>query len=88
MAWLGVGWAEQLAMAWWWQTFLVMGLTTALWVTVALLTEPEPEKVLDGFYRRVRPLGTWGPVRRRVDAELSAAPGYAVHGMSPALAQS
>ena len=45
------------------QTFLVMGLTTALWVSVALLTEPDPRPVLDEFYRRARPLGSWGPVR-------------------------
>jgi SSS family solute:Na+ symporter len=88
LTWLGVNGAEQLNLEWWWQTFLVMGLTTALWVTVALLTEPEPDAVLDSFYRRVRPLGTWGPVRRRADAELSPASASGADVMTPALWQS
>lgn len=62
---------ESQALPWWWQTFLVMGLTTVLWVSVALLTEPESDEILDSFYARVRPLGSWGPVRRRLG--LSAA---------------
>jgi Na+/proline symporter len=49
---------------WWWQTFIVMGLTTALWVTVALATKPESDELLANFYARVRPLGSWGPVRQ------------------------
>jgi Na+/proline symporter len=64
LGWLGVTWAASLVLPWWWQTFLVMGLTTALWVGVALLTKPDPRPVLDEFYRRARPLGSWGPVRR------------------------
>jgi hypothetical protein len=63
LGWLGVTWASALVLPWWWQTFLVMGLTTALWVAVALLTKPDPRRVLDEFYRRARPLGSWGPVR-------------------------
>jgi Na+/proline symporter len=63
LAWMGVTWATSLVLPWWWQTFLVMGLTTVLWVAVALLTEPDPLPVLHGFYRRARPLGTWGPIR-------------------------
>ena len=58
---LGVTWAERLIPSWWWQTFLVMGLTTVLWVTVALLTKPDPEPLLRKFYRRARPLGCWTP---------------------------
>jgi SSS family solute:Na+ symporter len=57
---------------WWWETFIVMGLTTALWVTVALTTEPDSDEVLARFYSRVRPLGSWGPVRERLG--LSDAP--------------
>jgi Na+/proline symporter len=63
LGWLGVTLAASLVLPWWWQTFLVMGLTTALWVGVALLTKPDPRPVLDEFYRRARPLGSWGPVR-------------------------
>ena len=64
----GAGWATALVLPWWWETFLVIGLTTALWVAVALLTDPDPEPVLDEFYRRARPLGSWGPVRARLAA--------------------
>jgi len=37
----------------------------AVWVPAMLLTRPEPAELLDGFYRRVRPGGWWGPVRER-----------------------
>jgi solute:Na+ symporter, SSS family len=61
------GWesAAALEIAWWWQTFLVMALTTLLWVIVALVTDSEPDDLLDDFYKRARPLGSWGPVQRR-----------------------
>jgi Na+/proline symporter len=72
LAWLGVTWAASLVLPWWWQTFLVMGLTTALWVSVALLTEPDPRPVLDEFYRRARPLGSWGPVRATYTANAAS----------------
>ncbi len=58
---LGAPWAANLNVAWWWQTFIVMGLTTILWVAVALLTKPEPEQLLKKFYDRAQPLGWWGP---------------------------
>jgi SSS family solute:Na+ symporter len=35
--------------------------TLAVWVPVMLLTRPERPEVLEGFYRRVRPGGAWGP---------------------------
>ncbi|HSE27993.1 MAG TPA: sodium:solute symporter family protein [Gemmatimonadales bacterium] len=37
----------------------------AVWLPVQFLTPPERPEVLDGFYRRVRPGGAWGPVRAR-----------------------
>jgi solute:Na+ symporter, SSS family len=37
------------------QTLLTTALTTAAWITVTLLTPPEPADVLAKFYRRVRP---------------------------------
>lgn len=37
--------------------------TMAVWVPVMLLTPPEASEVLEGFYRRVRPGGAWGPQR-------------------------
>jgi len=38
-----------------------MGLTTALWVSVALLTKPDPEALLRSFHQRARPMGWWAP---------------------------
>ncbi len=60
---LGFEWAEQVIMPWWYQTLVVMGLTTVLWVTVALLTKPDPDELLNDFYKKVRPLGFWKPYR-------------------------
>jgi solute:Na+ symporter, SSS family len=37
--------------------------TLAVWLPVMLLTRPERAEVLEGFYRRVRPGGFWGPQR-------------------------
>ncbi len=56
---LGFGWAETLMIPWWWQTLLVMTLTTILWVTVALVTKPESNQLLSNFYNRAKPLGFW-----------------------------
>ncbi len=38
--------------------------TMTVWVPVMLLTPPERPEVLEGFYRRVRPGGWWGPQER------------------------
>jgi hypothetical protein len=59
-----VGWAQQLVLPWYWSTLLVMGVTTVLWVTVALLTPPDPDRMLSAFCEKVRPLGWWGPYKK------------------------
>lgn len=84
---LGIDGAVGLELPWWWQTFLVMGLTTALWVSVALLTEPEPDELLDEFYLRVHPLGSWGPVKRRIllNSESSSSPELAARHSASSL---
>jgi solute:Na+ symporter, SSS family len=46
---------------------VTVGISTLVWVTVTLLTPPEPDHVLDAFYRRVRP---GGPGWRRVAERL------------------
>jgi len=47
-----------------------------VWVPVLLLTHPESDATLDGFYRRVRPGGPgWGAVRRRTGLEPESALG-------------
>ncbi|WP_346319589.1 hypothetical protein [Chitinophaga sp. YIM B06452] len=63
LAFLGVPWAGSLLIPWYWQTLLVMGLTTVLWVAVALLTKPDPDELLRKFYLRAHPLGCWTPYR-------------------------
>jgi len=61
---LGLGWAQHLMLPWYWSTLLVMLLTTVLWVAVALLTKPDPDRLLSDFYEKVRPLGWWGSYGR------------------------
>ena len=42
---------------------VTVGVSTLVWVTVTFMTSPEPDAVLDAFYRRVRP---GGPGWRRI----------------------
>jgi Na+/proline symporter len=45
---------------------ITVGVTTAVWLAVTLLTRPEPAETLLAFYRRVRPSAAlWGPVVRQ-----------------------
>jgi solute:Na+ symporter, SSS family len=45
---------------------ITVAVTTVVWLTVTLLTRPEPEEVLLAFYRRVRPSpALWGPIARK-----------------------
>ncbi|MES1249687.1 MAG: hypothetical protein ABUL46_03340 [Chitinophaga rupis] len=72
---LGAGWAKGLILPWYWSTLLVMALTTVLWVMVALLTKPDPDKLLTEFYERVQPLGWWGKYaskKRRVSTDVKS----------------
>jgi hypothetical protein len=40
-----------------------VGVTTAAWLIVTLITPPEPREKLVAFYRRVRPAGPgWTPI--------------------------
>ena len=49
------------------QTLVTTALTTAAWITVTLLTPPEPRETLERFYRRVRPDPRgWKPIARLV----------------------
>lgn len=43
---------------------LVVAITLPVTLVVTLCTEPEPQALLLGFYRKVRPPGWWGPVAR------------------------
>ena len=43
----------------------IVGITTASWLLVTLLTRPTDRTTLERFYRRVRPGGPgWGPLAR------------------------
>jgi len=47
-------------------TFLIiLGLSATASMLVCLLTKPEPDEVLESFYRNVRPWGLWRPVLAR-----------------------
>jgi len=44
---------------------VTVAVTTCVWLTVTLLTKPEPKDVLLAFYRRIRPSAAfWGPIAR------------------------
>ena len=46
---------------------VTVACSTAAWLAVTFLTRPEPDEVLEGFYRRVRPGGPgWSAVSRRL----------------------
>lgn len=44
--------------------FLTVGFTTVAWLLVTYLTEPTSKETLINFYKKVRPDGVWGPVKR------------------------
>jgi len=49
-----------------WIVLITVAVTTVVWLSVTLLTKPEPEDVLLVFYRRVRPSpALWGPIARK-----------------------
>jgi SSS family solute:Na+ symporter len=43
--------------------FLIVSVTTVVWIAVTLLTKPSAMETLRAFYTRVHPGGWWGPVR-------------------------
>jgi SSS family transporter len=58
---------------------ITVGITTVVWLTVTFLTAPEPDAVLDRFYRKVRPGGLgWRPVSARLGFGDDRIPGGAL----------
>ncbi len=56
-----------------------VGITTAVWLAVTLLTSPEADETLDRFYRRVRPGGPgWRRVAERLGYGQDRIPGGAL----------
>ncbi|QDU70631.1 sodium:solute symporter family transporter [Mucisphaera calidilacus] len=54
------------------RTFLIVCTSTTVSVIVILLTPPESKEKLVAFYKRMRPFGFWGPIRRAADLERDA----------------
>jgi solute:Na+ symporter, SSS family len=55
---------------------ITVGISSAVWVSVTLLTPPESDQVLDAFYRRVRPGGLgWRRVAERLGFRDDRIPG-------------
>ena len=48
-----------------WHVLIPIALTTILWIAVAYFTQPDDEKTLVEFYRRVKPLGFWKPIAEK-----------------------
>jgi Na+/proline symporter len=65
--WFGVGLNPDDPTQWAWIMLGTVGASSAVWVGVTFLTQPEESHILEGFYRRVRP---GGPGWRRVSEAL------------------
>ena len=62
-----------------WLLLLTVAASTVVWVTVTFVTRPEPDAVLDAFYRRVRPGGAgWAAVSARLGFGREPIPGGAL----------
>ena len=46
-------------------TYLILGLSLITCIVVSLLSRPVDSAYIDEFYRRVRPFGFWGQIKRR-----------------------
>jgi SSS family solute:Na+ symporter len=62
-----------------WIMIGTVAVTTVTWVVATFLTKPEPDAVLDAFYRRVRPGGPgWRQVAERLGYGRESIPGGAL----------
>ena len=62
-----------------WVMLSTVAVTTIVWLTVTMLTKPEPDAVLDSFYQRVRPGGPgWRHVAERLGYGREQIPGGAL----------
>jgi Na+/proline symporter len=58
------------AWASYWRFPLIVGITTVIWISVTFLTQPESQKTLRNFYRRIQPGGQgWQSVVSSATAE-------------------
>ncbi len=57
---------------------ITVSITTAVWLAVTLLTSPEPNEVLESFYRKTHPSRFgWGPVADRMKDVVPDTDGWA-----------
>ncbi len=40
--------------------------SSAVWIVITYVTKPEPQQVLNAFYKRVEPQGWWSPIRMQL----------------------
>jgi hypothetical protein len=58
---------------------VTVAVSTVVWIVVTLMTKPEPDAVLEAFYRRVRPGGPgWARVSTRLGYGREPIPGGAL----------
>ncbi len=62
-----------------WVMLVTVAVSTVVWIVVTFATQPEPERVLEAFYRRVRPGGPgWATVSERAGFGRESIPGGAL----------
>jgi Na+/proline symporter len=62
-----------------WVMLVTVAVSTVVWVSVTFLTKPEPDAVLERFYRRVRPGGPgWAKISERAGFGREGIPGGAL----------
>jgi SSS family solute:Na+ symporter len=62
-----------------WVMLVTVGVSTVVWLVVTFATKPEPDRVLEAFYRRVRPGGPgWAVVSERIGFGRESIPGGAL----------
>jgi len=62
-----------------WVMLVTVAVSTVVWLVVTFATKPEPERVLEAFYRRVRPGGPgWAVVSERAGFGRESIPGGAL----------
>lgn len=62
-----------------WVMLVTVAVSTVVWLGVTFATKPEPDRVLEAFYRRVRPGGPgWATVSERIGFGRESIPGGAL----------
>ena len=49
---------------------IIVPIAIIAWLTATFMTKPEPEEILNNFYKRVQPGGWWGPINCNFKHEL------------------